>query len=91
MLNQFEVVVTDINDNVNVVTHPTSEMVYTDVELTLYNLEESFNLTISMTEAKGREIVKKLTEQLDKVDEITKSRKASNKRMLDQMQQLQDG
>lgn len=84
-------VITTIDDKAIVATQPTSEMVATDVALTIYDLEEQYNLTISMTEAKGREIVEKLTNQLNKVDEISKHRKESQKRMLDSMQQLQDG
>lgn len=84
-------VILNVDDKAIVATQPTSELIYTDVALTLYDLEEQFNLTISMTEAKGREIVEKLTKQLDKVDEISQHRKASQKKMIDSIRRLQEG
>lgn len=71
-------------------TRPAQELsVGFDVELIIYvDAMGGDSLSIKMSESKGREIVKKLTKQLDKVDEIAQHRKESQKRMLGSMAAL---
>lgn len=85
-------IVTTLSDKAIIQTQPIPEFACADVDgvvLVVYDLEEMYNFTTTMSEAKGRELVEKLTKQLDKIPEIAKHRAESQKKMLDSMEALQ--
>lgn len=60
-----------------------------DVEITICKAETSDSIRLALSEAVGWKIVEKLTAQLQKVDEIAKSRKEAQEKMLQSIEQLQ--
>lgn len=68
-------------------TRPAQELsVGFDVELCIYiDAANGDSLSLRMSESKGREVVEKLTMQLDKVEEIAQHRKESHQKMLDSL------